>query len=237
LGRRRLALRRLFLLAGVLGPLLLAAWRQKEPGEESGQDARIIERQARVTWDQAGHRRIIESLSVMVGEGGEASQRSGPLRLVQLGAVSDVRALGGDLGPRQIVYDPPDLMINDSIGPGELHLVFTYTVPEDAQTFEFAAALPVDEFVLEIQRGSVAARPGPGFRPDGEGGSAARPFRRYVASQLPSGRALAIDFSTGRVDWRQRLAVLFGTAAATGAVLIWVWRNDAARPRVARPPA
>lgn len=224
-------------MAGLLGPLALTAWRQAEPGEQSGQDVRISERQARVTRDQAGRYRIIESLSVLVGQGGATSRRSGPLRLVRLGAVSDVRALGGDVGPRQVVYDPPDLMINDPVGPGELQVVFTYIVPEDLKTFEFASALPVDEFVLEIQRGSVAARPGPEFRPDGEGGSATRPFRRYVARQLPSGRAVGIDFTSRRIDWRQRLAILLGTTLAIGAVMIWVWRSDAARWRVARPMA
>lgn len=226
-----MALRRLFLLAGFLGPLFLAAWRQAESEERSGQGARIIEREARVTRDRTGRYRVIESLSVRVGEGGEASQRSGPLRLVRLGVVSDVRALGGDVGPRQVVYDPPDLMIDDSIGLGELQTIFTYTVPEDVKSLEFVSPLPVDEFVLEVQRGSVAARPGPELRPDGEGGSTARPFRRYVVGQLPSGHAVAIDLTVSRVDWRQRLAVLFASAAGIGAVLIWVWRNEATGPR------
>lgn len=233
-GRRRMVLRRLFFLVCITTPLASAAWRQADTGAPGHPDARIVERLARLTRDQAGHHRIIESLTFIAPENEGQSKSSAPLRLVQLSSVTDVRVLGGDVGPRQVAYDPPDLMIVDSVEPGELQVVFTYVVMQGVRTFEFAAQMPVDEFVLEIQRGSVSAEPGPGFEPNGEGGSATRPFRRYVARRLPAGGAAQIEFTDRRVDWRDRLAVLLGTAAAIVGVMIIVWRRDAAARRSER---
>ena len=98
---------------------------------------------------------------VTVGDSAGRPARGTPLRLVRLGAVEDVRGLGGDIEPWQIVYDPPYLTVVDSIGPGEYQVAFTYVVSEGVTAVEMAAAAPLTEFVLEVQRGSVTARPDP----------------------------------------------------------------------------
>lgn len=233
-GRRRLALRRLFFLLCITISLASVAWRQTDAAGQEDSTARIATRLARVMRDDAGHIRIIESLTVIPGDSARGSRGRGPLTLVQLSSVTDVRVLGGDLGPQQVVFDPPDLMIVDSVGPGEVQVVITYVVTTGVKTFQFAAQMPVDEFVLEVQRGSVTAKPGPQFQREGEAGSATRPFRRYVAHGLSSGRAAEIEFVSRHVDWRQRLAVLIGTATAIVGVMIWVWRRDATDQRSAR---
>ena len=202
---------------------------------QGDQEIRILERQARITRDQSGRYRIIESLLVTVGDGATRVGPGGPLRLVRLNAADEVRGLGGDVGPQQVVYDPPYLTIVGVIGSGEFQVVFTYVLPEGTMAVDMAAAAPLDEFILEIQRGGVTAHPDPQFRPNGEGGPEARPYRRYVAQQPPVGRALTVEFIERRVDWRQRLAVFLGTAFAIAAAMVWVWRREAAGRLTARP--
>lgn len=226
-GRRRPALRRLFYCVCGVAFLASGSVRLAEASGQGEPGTRILERQARITRDPAGRYRIIESLLVTVGDDA-GSMRGGPLRLVRLSSVDEVRGLGGDVGPQQVAYDPPYLTIVDSIGPGEFQVVFTYVVTEGVRAIEMAAAVPLDELILEIQRGSVVARPDPRFRPDGEGGPEARPYRRYLARQLPLDAALTIDFIERRVDWRQRLAVSLATAFAIASAMLWVWRRDAA---------
>lgn len=233
-GRRRITLRRLFFFVCIMVSLSSLAWRQPDSAGQRDPAARIVKRLARVMRDQGGHLRIIESLTVIQGDSASESRSRGPLRLVRLSSVTDLRVLGGDVGPRQVAYDPPDLMIVDSVGPGELQVVFTYVVATDVKTFAFVALMPVDEFVLEVQRGGVTARPGPQFELEGDAGSVTRPFRRYLARRLASGRGAEIEFVSRRVDWRQRLAVLLGTSTAIVGVLIWVWRRDVAEQRSAK---
>ncbi len=227
-GRRRGAHRRLFFFAWLVALLAAGMLRPADACGQGDPETRILRRQARITRDQSGRYRIIESLLVTVGDGAARAGPGGPLRLVQLNAADEVRGLGGDFGPQQVVYDPPYLTIVGAIGPGEFQVVFTYVVPEGTMAVDMAAAAPLDEFILEIQRGGVTAHPDPQFRPNGEGGPEARPYRRYVAQQLPVGRALTVEFIERRVDWRQRLAVFFGTAFAIVAAMVWVWRREAA---------
>jgi hypothetical protein len=236
-GRRRRALRRLFLFAGIVAA---PAYGVVTAAESRGQDdpgIRILKRQARITRDAAGRYRFIESLLVRANPGGADSTPATPLRLVRLALADGVRGLGGDVGPGQLLYDAPYLTIADLVGPGEFQVVFTYVVSAGVKSVEMEAAAPLDELILEIQRGSVTARPDPRFVPDGEAGPQARPFRRYVARQLPAGAALSVEFVERRVDWRQRLAVSFGTAVAVALVVVWVWRRDAAARQAARRPA
>lgn len=227
-GRRRGALRRLFLFVGIAALLASAVVPQAESRGQGDRGTRILKRQARITRDAAGGYRFIESLLVTAGHTGAASTPVEPLRLVRLASADKVRGLGGDIGPQRIVYDPPYLTVVGSVGPGEFQVAYTYVVSADVTTVEMAAAAPLDELVLEIQRGSVTARPDPRFTPEGEGGPPARPYRRYVARQLPFGAALTVEFIDRRVDWRQRLAVSFGTAIAVVVAGVWVWRRDAA---------
>jgi len=212
----------MILLASGLLPAA-PAHAQGDPG------TRILKRQARITRDPSGRYRFIESLLVMVDDDAGRSGPVIPLRLVRLIAAENVRGLGGDIEPQQIVYDPPYLTVVDSMGPGEFQLAFTYVVSEGVKAVEMAAAALVDELILEVQRGSITARPDPRFRPDGGGGPEARPYRRYVARQLPLEAALSVEFIERRVDWRQRLAVSLGTAIAVAIAVIWVWRRDSAR--------
>lgn len=236
-GRRRRAHRRLFLSAGIVAALAYGIVTAAESRGQADPGIRILKRQARITRDAAGPYRFIESLLVRTNRGGAGSTPSTPLRLVRLASADGVRGLGGDVGPGQILYDAPYLTLADSVGPGEFQVVFTYVVSAGVKSVEMEAAAPLDELILEIQRGSVTARPDPRFVPDGEAGPRARPYRRYVAQQLPPGAALSVEFVERRVDWRQRLAVSLGTAIAIALVVVWVGRRDAAARLAARRAA
>ncbi len=222
-GRRRPALRRLFYCVCGVAFLASGSVRLAEASGQGEPGTRILERQARITRDPAGRYRIIESLLVTVGDDA-GSMRGGPLRLVRLSSVDEVRGLGGDVGPQQVAYDPPYLTIVDSIGPGEFQVVFTYVVTEGVRAIEMAAAVPLDELILEIQRGSVG-------HPDPHSGRMEREGRRRgridaTGAQLPLGRPHHRFHRTPG-----RLAPASGGLLATAfaiAAMLWVWRRDAA---------
>jgi hypothetical protein len=233
--RRRELLRRRFfsacsLLAIPLFVLPQGALRAQDEGA-----ARILTRQARVTRDQVGAVRMVESLLVKVeGVGEEGVSLSEPLAVVRLQeGVDDVRGLGGDIGPAQLVFDPPRLTVVGPTVPGEFQVVFTYALPRGAAGVEMAAILPVDTLIIEIQRGSVEARPDPVLVARGEGGPEARPYRTYVLEELPAARVVKIELIQGRLDWNSRLAALLATTIAAVTAAVWVWlRVSGTKPSV-----
>lgn len=89
-------------------------------------------------------------------------------------------------------------------------------------------ALPaVSELVLDVDRGSVDAEPGPPLSAAGDGGTATRPSRRYTARSLPADEAVRLRLVRRRTGWRERLAVLIAVSAAAGLTGHRVWRRRA----------
>ncbi len=235
--RRRTSLRRRFFSACTLLAISPFVPTEGVLRAQEGAGARILTRQARVTRDQAGAVRMIESLLVRIeGVGEDSVGLSEPLAVVRLqDAVDDVRGLGGDIGPAQLVFDPPQLTVIGPTVPREFQVVFTYALTRDATEVEMAAMLPVDTLIVEIQRGSVEARPDPVLAARGEGGPEARPYRQYVLEGLPAARVVKIELIRGSLDWRSRLTVLLATTIAAGAAAVWVWRRrSGTQPEVAR---
>jgi hypothetical protein len=231
--RRRTSLRRRFFSACTLLLMPLFVLPKGVLRAQDERAARILARQARLTRDQAGDIRMVESLLVAIeGVGEEGVALSEPLAVVRLQeAVDEVRGLGGDISLGQLVFDPPHLTVVGPAVPGEFQVVFTYALTSDAAEVEMAAMLPVDTLIVEIQRGSVEASPDPLLVARGEGGPEARPYRRYVTEGLPAERVVTVELIHGRVDWRSRLAVLLATTFAAGAAAVWVWRRSSGTGR------
>jgi hypothetical protein len=237
--RRSYAHRRLFSFCAplLMGLASLSLDAQAHPQNEPQDDpqARLLTRQLRLTRDAAGDYRIVESLIVSLGGYGEGAVLSEPLMLVTLPESADqLRELAGELAPDQIGRDGNGLTVVGPIPGEEFQIVFGYRLPAATEEIEFVAEMPVDELVVEIDKGSLDARPQRGLVPTGDGGAAARPYRKYTAHDLAAGAVIAVRLLDGRIDWRQRFAVLMGTGLAAVAAAGWVWRRVAGSPGAPR---
>jgi hypothetical protein len=223
--RRRAALRRLFFFSGLLGATAFSASAQTETTADGIQ---IVQRQVRVTWDEAGDYRIYEILHARaVADSGVDHASSGPIPLVRLQAsVSEARAIGGDVPLSRVVYDRPFLSIVEGDVPdGIFQIGITYVLPRESAAAEFVAVVPVGELVLEVAAGSVEARPDRSLTRVDDGGNDYRPMIRYTTGELAADSTVRLALAATRADWRSRLAVLLATATLAFVVGVRVWRG------------
>ncbi len=124
-----------------------------------------------------------------------------------------------------MVYDPNRLLLLGAPPAPNYRLVFTYRLAPNAETLVLQAVAAVNELVLDVDRGSVEAKPGPGLTVAADGGTPARPSRRYTARDLPPEFAVRLRLIRARTGWRERLVVLLVVAAAAGLGGVLVWRR------------
>ena len=216
-------------------PLALGYAGTLRPGYAEAQEiprAAIVQQQVHIMRNEEGAYRVLEALRVeFEGEPPEGFVLPGPLALLSLqDGVTGVLGLGGDLRPDQVVYDPPRVVVVGSVGR-VFEVAITYVVPREARAIEFRALVPVEELVLEVDRASVYARPGPSFVQLGVAGSDARPLLLYRVGDLDAGQLLRLDLPSSGTDWRQRASVLIATALAAAAAGVGVWRRGSSAPR------
>ena len=218
--RRRQALWRLFFLQAAL---VSVASLDQDPVT-----ARILERRLRVTRDAQGDYRVIESMVVQLETSSESPELSEPLPLVELQDGADnVRGLGGDVAPRQVNFIAPLVALSGSLPQREIQLAFTYRLPGSAPSLVLAAQHEVLALIVEVDKGSLEVRPDRALVRDADGGAPTRPHRTYVAHDLAPGATFTFEFTTSRVDGRQRFAVLVLTSLLALAAAVWVWRARA----------
>lgn len=220
-GRRRRSRRLLFCLA-VLS-LLTAPSGVADARAQAVGGVRITRRHARVARDTDGGYRLIEALDV---EDSRPSGDTAPLALAVIPEdAEDVLSLGGDVSPTRVVYDANRLVLLGAPPTPQYRLLFTYRLAPTAEALLLRAVPAVNELVLEVDRGSVDAAPGRPLTVAGDGGTPARPSRRYTAQDLPPGVAVRLRLIRRQTGWRERLAVLLVVAAAAGFGGVRVWRR------------
>jgi len=225
--RRRHALWRLFFLQVALLAVASVAI-ANDPLGQGPVPARILERRLRVTRDAQGDYRVVESMLVRIETGSEAPELSEPLSLVKLQAGADnVRGLGGDVVPGQVTFVAPLVALSGSLPQRDVQLAFTYRLPGSAPSLVLAAEHEVLTLIVEVDKGSLTARPDRAITRDADGGASSRPHRTYVANDLAPGATFTFEFTTNVVDGRQRFAVLVLTSLLALAAAVWAWR---ARP-------
>ncbi len=219
---RRTRLRRLLFCLSLLSLLNLPSG----AGEARGQAAegvRILRRHARVARETDGGYRLIEALDV---EDSRPSGDTAPLPLAVLAeGAQDVLPLAGDVSASRVVYDQNWLVLLGAPPAPHYRLVFTYRLAPNAETLILRALPAVNELVLDVDRGTVDAAPGPGLTVAGDGGTPSRPSRRYTAHDLPPDTAVRLRLIRPHTGWRERLAVLLVVAAAAGLGGVLVWRR------------
>jgi hypothetical protein len=172
--------------------------------------------------DDTGDYRLIEALRVQPGD----SMGVGVLPVIALPEqATDLRGLGGDIAPRQVVHDGGRMALIQPIPLRVIEVAATYRLPRRANSLVLRSDLPVEELVVFIDRGRVEARPDRSLAREGVVGSASQPYLKYVARQLPPGAPVRFALASHRVGWRQRLAVLVASALAVGAAATWIWRG------------
>lgn len=220
-GRRRRPRRLLFCLA-VLS-LVAVPGRAGEVQAQAAEGVRILRRHARVARDIDGGYRLIEALDI------EDSRPDRDTAILPLAIISedaqDVLALRGDVSPTRVVYDANRLVLLGAPPAAQYRLLFTYRLAPDAKTLILRAVPAVAELVVDVDRGSVVARPGPSLSVADDGGTRSRPSRRYTAQDLPAEFAVRLSLIRRRTGWRERLAVLLVVAAAAGLGAVIVWRR------------
>ena len=82
-----------------------------------------------------------------------------------------------------------------------------------------------EAFLVEVDRGSIDARPSGELSEAEAGGTDERPLFRYEATSLEAGQAVGFSFSSSRVSWSQRAGVLLVCSVAAGAAGFVVWRR------------
>ncbi len=231
--RRRFVPRRLFLFTAFLPISLPAVTLGGAARQPQGPAATVLTRQVRLTRDAAGDYRVFESLSVSLGDPvGWAASDSAPLALIMLPIVADgFRMLGGDLAPVQVGLERSRLTVVGPIASEPFQILFMYRLPATARTVGLGAEVPVEELVLEIEKGSVDARVGGAFTREADVGPPTRPYRSYVARQLRSNEVPSIELLNRGTDGRQRFAVLVATALAASAAAAYIWRRGARSPQ------
>jgi hypothetical protein len=201
------------------------------PASSNAQDmpsVKILQRQARLMRNETGMYRVIEAMLIELDrEIPPEFVLPEPLGLVEVNAVvGSVMGIGGDVPVTQIVYDEPRIAIVGPVGARVLEIAVTYALPQDARGFEFNALWPVDAFLVEVDRGSIDARPSGGLSAPEAGGTDERPVLRYEASALSAGQAVGFTFFSSRVRWAERIAVLLACSVAAGAACLVVWRRE-----------
>ncbi len=194
-----------------------------------GQDAdavRILRRHARVARESDGGYRVIEAFDIADSRvAGDTTPL--PLAIIPAG-VEDVRTLAGDVASTRLVYDPDRLVLMGGPPAPQYRFVFTYRLGPHTEVFELRALPPVDELVLDVDRGNVDAVPGPSLSAAGDAGTPARPSRRYAAHDLPPDGTVRLRLVRKRTEWRERLVVLIAVGAAAVLSGIMVWRRGTA---------
>ncbi len=227
--------RRLFFLhcSLVVVGLLLAL--PARTGAQELPSARILQRQARVMRNESGMYRVIEAMLIELDREVPADfVLPEPLGLVVVKAVTgSVMGIGGDVPVTQIVYDEPQITIVGPVGLRTLEIAVTYALARDAAKLEFTAPLPVEEFLVEIDRGSIDFLPAGRLSEGDAGGTDERPVVRYEATTLEAGEVVGLNFSSSHVSWQQRIAVLIAIGLTAIAAGVAVWRRAAGRPSYA----
>jgi hypothetical protein len=207
--------------------MLALPWVVAAAAAQDAAGARIVQRQARLLRGGPDYYRVIEVLRVRLA-GADTGEHvlAEPLPLVLLPErAGRVMGVGGDVSPSQLIFDPPGVSLLGSVGSGTFEIAFAYTLPGDERGTAFTGQLPVDAFLLEVDRATVDARPGPSLQPGEVGGSESRPLQRYEAAALAAGATVTLRLVAERVGWRQRVAVLIAGWLAAAAVGVAVWRR------------
>ncbi len=190
----------------------------------------IVLREVRITREISGELRILEVVDIDLGADADSSAAGRSLAAVRLQeSAQAVMGVGGDIELTDVRYDPPFVYF-DRLPPGqtELQVGLTYRLPAGASVIEFTAPWPTRQFAVSIARGNIDARIDPRLARTGSVGSASRPRERYLAEELAAEDAVRIRIRTGRVGWRERLAVLLVSALAAALAAAWIWNRRAA---------
>lgn len=226
-GRRRLRRRRPFLVSFV--PLAVATLAASNPSQEGRAPeaadslppaAHILDRQVRITHATTGELRVIEFLRLVPPI--SMSEEITTLPILRLQTIaSGLQGISvGNLSGERVVRSQTGATLAGPLPEGLLEVGLEYRLPADATHLVLAAQLPVDDLLVLIDKGGIAARLDPRLEADGLEGSPVQPIARYRGTGLASGAEIVLRLGDAAVEWRERIAVF--AAACLAAVIAYL---------------